>query len=234
MARLAARAAADLALSAAEVTGLRRAGLVHDLGRVAVSVHVWDKPGPLTSDEQEKARLHPYSTERVMARLDRLGAVGRLASLHHERLDGSGYHHGFTAAGLTLTARILAAADAYQAMTEARAHRPAGSDEAAASTLRAEARAGRLDADAVTAVLGAAGHRVRRGRRERPAGLSAREVEVLGLLAAGRTTRQIARILGISVKTADSHIQHIYTKAGVATRAAATLFAVQSGLLPGP
>jgi HD-GYP domain-containing protein (c-di-GMP phosphodiesterase class II)/DNA-binding CsgD family transcriptional regulator len=233
VAGLAAAAAADLALNAEEVAAVRRAALVHDLGRAAVSVHVWDKPGPLTRDERERARLHPYYTERVLAPVEAWAAVGRLASMHHERLDGSGYHRGIPASALPSAARVLAAADAYQAMTEARPHRPALPPSGAATALEREARAGRLDAEAVRAVL-EGGRRPVRRRPERPPGLSPREVEVLRLLARGSTTRQIARALGISVKTADSHIQHIYTKAGVSTRAAATLFAVQRGLLPAP
>ncbi|MFD2090991.1 HD domain-containing phosphohydrolase [Blastococcus deserti] len=230
VARRAGRAAAGLGLPAEDVVTAQRAGLVHDLGRAGVSVHVWDKPGPLTLDEQERARLHAYYTERVLAPVKSLTAVARIASLHHERLDGSGYHRGTTSAGLPSGARVLAAADAYQAMTEARAHRPALPAVGARAALRAEARAGRLDADAVSAVLEERGS----GRRDpdRSPGLSAREVEVLRLLARGCTTRQIARALGITVKTADSHVQHIYTKAGVSTRAAATLYAIQRGLLP--
>lgn len=230
VARRAGRAAAALGLPAEDVVAVRRAGLVHDVGRAAVSVRVWDKPGPLTRDEQERARLHAYYTERVLARVAALGTITRLASLHHERLDGSGYHRGTTSTALPKAARVLAAADAYQAMTEARAHRPALPAGEARLALRAEARAGRLDVSAVSAVLEEGGA----GRDPGPRGLSAREVEVLRLLAQGRTTRQIARALGISAKTADSHVQHIYVKAGVSTRAAATLFAVQQGLLPAP
>jgi DNA-binding CsgD family transcriptional regulator len=86
-----------------------------------------------------------------------------------------------------------------------------------------------ITADAVTAVVEAAGERV--PRLERPAGLTEREAEVLGMLARGLQTKQVARGLGISVKTADSHIQHAYRKVGVSTRAAATLFAMEHGLI---
>ena len=92
-------------------------------------------------------------------------------------------------------------------------------------------RAGRLDGDAVDAVLAAAGHRVPR-RQEGPAGLTAREVEVLKLLALGLSNKQIAARLVISPKTAGNHIEHIYTKIGANSRAAAGLFAMQHGLLP--
>ncbi len=106
-----------------EVAGVRRAGLVHDVGRVAVPVRIWQKPGRLTADEWERVRLHPYFTERVLARSRFLAGLARAASAHHERMDGSGYHRGLTAATLTLPARLLAAADAYHAMTEPRPHR---------------------------------------------------------------------------------------------------------------
>jgi len=126
---------------------------------------------------------------------------------------------------------VLAAADAYQAMCEPRAHRPAHSAEDAASLLRAEAKAGRLDRDAVEAVLGAAGHRVLR-RREGPAGLTSRELEVLRLLARGLSNKEIAGALFISTKTVANHVEHIYAKIEASSRAAASLFAMQHGLLP--
>jgi HD-GYP domain-containing protein (c-di-GMP phosphodiesterase class II) len=173
--------------------------------------------------------LHAYHSERVLARSPFLAGLAPVASLHHERLDGSGYHRGAAAATLTRPARLLAAADAYHAMTEPRPHRPALPPERAAEALGQQARAGRLDAEAVTAVLQAAGQRV--PRIKRPAGLSEREAEVVGLLARSMQTKQIARALGISVKTADRHIQNAYGKIGVSTRAAATLFAMEHGLL---
>jgi HD-GYP domain-containing protein (c-di-GMP phosphodiesterase class II) len=227
-------AVAELAAAAAERAGLdagavRLAGLVHDVGRVGISSVVWEKAGALTPDEWERVRLHPYYTERVFARSQGLAQLGRLASLHHERLDGSGYHRGSQAASLPAPARVLAAADAFRAMTEARPHREALAADAAAAELRRETRAGLLDADAVECVLAAAGH-----ARRRPvavAGLTAREVEVLRRLARGLSKREIAQELTIAVKTADAHVQHIYAKIGVSTRAAAAVFAMQHDLL---
>ena len=150
---------------------------------------------------------------------------------HRERLDGSGYPRGLAGAAIAHPARILGAADAYQAMREPRPHRPARSADEAAAELRAEVRASRLDAEAVEAVLGAAGHRVSR-RREGPAGLTPREVEVLRLLAQGMSNRETAKRLVISPKTVANHIEHIYAKIGASTRATASLFAMQHGLLP--
>jgi HD-GYP domain-containing protein (c-di-GMP phosphodiesterase class II) len=233
VAELAEEAARRMGLSEPEAARLRRAGLVHDLGRLGVSNAIWDKPGPLTRAELERVRLHPYLAERMLALSSALAPLGELAAQHHERLDGSGYPRGLHGATIPPSARVLAAADVYQAMIELRPHRPARSPDEAAAELRSEVRAGRLDGEAVNAVLGAAGHRVRR-RREFPAGLTAREVEVFGLLARGRTNKQIAGALHITPKTVANHVEHIYGKIDCSTRAAASLFAMQYGLLGSP
>ena len=225
---------AELATVAAQrcridgAVALRRAALVHDLGRVAIGARIWQKAGPLTADEWEQVRLHPYHTERVLSRSPFLAALASVAGAHHERLDGSGYHRGSAGAELPLPARVLAAADTYHALTEPRPHREPLSPERAAEILVDEAGAGRLDAGAVSAVVEAAGQRV--PRIERTAGLTEREAEVVGLLARGLQTKQVARALGISPKTADRHVQNAYRKIGVSTRAAATLFAMEHGL----
>ena len=230
VAALAARAAERLAPADAVV--VRRAGHLHDVGRAGVVLDVWDKPGPLTETEWERARMHSYFTERVLARLDALAPVPELAALAHERLDGRGYHRRLPASGVPEGARLLAAADAFHAMTEPRPHRAAMTPERAAEALRAEAAAGRFDRDAVEAVIGAAGQPAAAPeRRTRAAGLTDREVEVVRLLARGLTNKEIASALDISVKTAGHHVQHIFEKAGVTTRAAAALFAMQNGLV---
>ena len=233
VARLAGVAADAAGLSAGDVTAIRRAGLLHDVGLHGVPASILDKPGPLTATESERMRSHSYLTERVLARPPALARVAGIASLTHERLDGSGYHRGLTGPAIPATARILAAADAFQAMTEPRPHRPALSGRAATAVLRNDVRAGRLAADAVDAVLAAAGA-ARPRRRTGPAGLTPREVEVLVLIARGASTRQVARRLGITPKTAGTHIERIYTKTGVSTRSGAALAAVQHGLLAGP
>jgi HD-GYP domain-containing protein (c-di-GMP phosphodiesterase class II) len=229
VAELAEAAARRCRIDDAGVIALRRAALVHDLGRVAVDARIWQKPGPLTADELEQVRLHPYHSERVLARSGFLAGLGAVAGGHHERLDGSGYHRAASGAQLALPARVLAAADAYHAMTEPRPHREPIAPERAAEILGADAGAGRLDPDAVRAVCESAGQRV--PRVERPAGLTEREAEVLALLARGLQTKQVAAELAISVKTADHHIQSAYRKIGVSTRAAATLFAMEHGLV---
>ncbi|HEY3060618.1 MAG TPA: HD domain-containing phosphohydrolase [Chloroflexota bacterium] len=228
---LAAAAASRLGLDVPGVAEVRRAALVHDLGVVAVSTGIWDKPGPLGAAEWEQVRLHAYYTERILGRTRSFGDVARLASLHHERLDGSGYHRAAQASELPVAARLLAAAEAFQAMTEPRPHRSARLPAAAAEELQREADAGRLDADAARAVVEAAGQRPRASRRVWPCGLSAREVEVLGLLARGWSMREIARRLVVSPKTIDHHIQHIYDKIDVRSRAGARVFAMEHDLI---
>jgi HD-GYP domain-containing protein (c-di-GMP phosphodiesterase class II) len=218
----------SLSLDPEDLVTIRRAGLVHDLGRVAVPVRIWEKTDPLTPDDWEQVRLHAYHTERILVRSHVLARLVPAASFHHERLDGSGYHRGVGSLSLDLKARLLAAADAYQAMTEPRPYREALSPGEAAEALTEEARAERLAPEAVSAVLEAAGHRS--PSISRPAGLTEREIEVVSLLARGLQTKQIARTLRISAKTADRHVQNAYRKMGVSTRAGATLFAMQHGL----
>ena len=231
VADLAGEAGAHLGLPDGEVRELRRAGLVHDFGRLGVSNAIWDKRGPLGAGEWERVRMHPYLTERMLRQSEALAPLGAIAVQHRERLDGSGYPRGISGAAISRAARIVGAADAYQAMREPRPYRPERTADEAAAELRADVKAGRLDADAVEAVLGAAGHRVSR-RRGGPAGLTAREVEVLRLAARGLSNKEIAKRLVISPKTVASHIEHIYTKINASTRAAAGLFAMQHGLLP--
>jgi HD-GYP domain-containing protein (c-di-GMP phosphodiesterase class II) len=230
VANLAAEAARIAGMSLTEQALIRRAGFVHDLGRLGVSNAIWDKPGRLATAERERVRLHPYLTDRMLAGIPALGPVRTLAARHHERLDGSGYPGGLSSAELSRAHRILAAADAYHAMTEPRPYRPELPPKAAVKELRGEARAGRLDGDAVSAVTAAAGHRAP-ARRERPGGLTAREVEVLSLLARGHSNKEIAKRLFVTPKTVSSHVEHIYAKLGVSSRARATHFATQHGLV---
>lgn len=231
LAELASRVGEQLELPAGDVRALYRAGLVTGFGRLGVSNAIWDKPAPLTAGEWERVRLHPHLTERMLHQSEALAPLGRIAVQHRERLDGSGYPRGLTGPAITRPGRILGAADAYQAMREPRPHRDAMTANDAATQLQAEVRAGRMDGDAVDAVLLVAGHRLGR-RRAGPAGLTAREIEVLRLLARGLSNKQIAERLFITLKTAGNHIEHIYSKIAATNRAEASLFAVQHGLLP--
>jgi HD-GYP domain-containing protein (c-di-GMP phosphodiesterase class II) len=231
VADLAEAAAWRSGLPAATVSLVRRAALAHDLGRVGVSNAIWEKPGPLGFGEWERVRLHPHFTERAFAQSAVLAPLGMLAGSHHERLDGSGYHRGTRGPALDQTTRILAAADCYAAMREARPHRAALDAPAAEQELIREAKEGRLDPDAVDSVLAAAGHDVRKRPRELPAGLTERELEVLLVLVRGGSNQQIADDLGISAKTVGRHVEHVYQKAGVSSRAAATVWAFEQDLV---
>jgi HD-GYP domain-containing protein (c-di-GMP phosphodiesterase class II) len=229
VARLAGEAATDLEMTPAEVSRVRRAGLIHDIGRVAIHPRIWQKNGSLNADEWEQVRLHAYHTERVFNRSTFLAPVAAVACRHHERMNGSGYHRGLNATSLEPASRLLAAADAFHAMTEPRDHRPPMPLAEAAAVLREESAAGRLDGEMVAAVLRAAGQQT--SPVERPAGLTEREVQVIRLLARGLQTKQVARALDISAKTADRHIQNVYRKIGVSSRAGATLYASEHGLV---
>lgn len=230
VADLAGRAAAVAGLPEADITVVRRAALLHDIGLHGVPATILDKPGALSVTELERLRMNSYYTERVLARPAALSRIGAIAALAYERLDGSGAHRGLTGPSIPVSARLLAAADTYRAMTEPRPYRDSLPPKQILAELRAEVRRGRLDAAAVDAVLEAAGqprHRHRRG----PDGLTPRELEVLVLIARGASTRHVARTLGITPKTAGTHIERIYAKTGSSTRATATLYAVQHGLL---
>lgn len=225
------RAGESLGLPADELATLELAALLHDLGRVAISNAIWDKPGPLDKGERELVRAHTHHTERVLEQIGGpIAAAARLASHAHERVDASGYHRGVGGGGLTTAARLLAAADITQALGEARPYRAAMSSQQIVDTMKSAVRHGQLDARAVDAVLAAAGTPVHT-RTEYPAGLSEREVEVLQHVARGLTDKEIAQKLGISHRTVHHHNQHAFTKIGVSTRAAAALFLIENGLL---
>lgn len=231
VAELAAAAASVAGMSAGEVQDIRRAALVHDLGKTGIPNGIWDKAGTLSELEWERVRLHPYLTERILARSPALSRVAQLAGSHHERLDGSGYHRGNAGDALPPASRILAAADAYQAMGQPRPYRPALDEPEREAELRRQVDANRLDAGAVRVVLAAAGHAVRPVVSTWPNGLTDREVEVLRLISRGASNRVVAEVLVISPKTAGRHIENIYAKINVSSRASAALFALQNGLL---
>jgi HD-GYP domain-containing protein (c-di-GMP phosphodiesterase class II) len=233
VADLVVRAAASYGLTEEETTLVRRAALVHDIGGLGVSNQIWDKRASLTRAELERVRLHPYLCERMMAFSPVLAPIGALAAQHHERCDGSGYPSGLAGDAILPAARLLAAADVYHALTESRPHREAKRPAEAAAALSAEVSAGRIDGAAAAAVLRATGQRVAT-RREWPAGLTSREVEVLRLVARGLTAREVAVRLDIAPKTAANHVEHIYAKIGANNRATASVFAVKHGLMNDP
>ncbi len=232
------QAVARLAADAASVVGLdddlveltRRAGYVHDLGRIGVSNQIWSQPRALTAGEFERVRLHPYLTVRILSQVQGLKRVAQLAGNHHERLDGSGYPRGLAGPALSVPDRLLAAAVSYQSASEPRPYRAQLSPQAAQRRLYENVRAGGLDPVAVDAVLHAAGQRPARPS-PRPDGLTAREVEVLGLVARGASNKEIAASLVISEKTARNHVERTYAKIGVSNRIGASMYALQHGLV---
>ena len=239
MARLATDAARRLRLDTGTVDRLEIAALLHDIGRSAISNVVWEKPGALTRTEWEQVRMHPYHSERILATSSSLEPMAPIVGRHRERLDGSGYHRGCRSREIPPAVRVLAAADEFQAMTQERSYRSAVTPEQAAEELSQQARAGLLDSESVAAVLDVAGQTRSRKRRSdlRPAGLSERKVEVVRLVAEGCSNPEVARRLVISRRTAEHHVQHIYTKLGVASRPAVALFAMEHDLIsdpPGP
>jgi HD-GYP domain-containing protein (c-di-GMP phosphodiesterase class II) len=230
VAALAAEAARRADRSPAEVTLAERSALVARLGATGVSTAIWNKPGPLSAIEWERVRTVPYLTERILGRQPVLADIGAIAAMQHERMDGSGYPRGLAGAAIAPVARLIAAADVYQALGEDRPHRAARPGPERASILQDEVAAGRLDAEAVRAVLAAAGHRTAR-RPVAIAGLTGREIDVLALLVRGWSNKQIAAHLSITPRTVGSHVEHIYTKIGVTTRGAAAMFALRHGLV---
>jgi HD-GYP domain-containing protein (c-di-GMP phosphodiesterase class II) len=223
-------AAVHLSLDAAEITNVTRAALFHDLGRVGIPNGVWEKTRPLSASDWERVRLHPYYSERILARSTALAHLAPIAGMHHERQDGTGYHRQLAKGAISLPARILAAADTYQAMTSIRPYRAAVDPPAAARTMEQEVAQGKLDGQAVAAVLAAAGH-ARKARSAWPDSLTDREIEVLRLISRGASQRDVGKALVISHRTAAHHVQHIYDKIGVSTRAAAAMYAMEQELL---
>ena len=230
VARLAAAAARADGLDAAEVETVHRAALLHDLGVVSVPNGIWEKEGPLNPAEWERVRLHAYYTERILQRVPALASVAAIAGAHHERCDGTGYPRGAKIPPAARASRLVACADVYRALIEPRPYRAALTKTRIAKVLRDEVKAGHLDARSVDCVIAAA-EDAPLPARQPPAGLTSREVEVLVVLARGLTNKEIATSLGISPRTVQHHIEHIYAKVGVTTRAAAALFAVRSDLV---
>ena len=234
------RRVADLAAMAARLAGLdsevvervRRSALVHDLGKVGIENGIWDKVGPLSLDEWERVRLHPYVTERILSRCRSLDYLAETATRHHERADGSGYHRRLDSSQLTLEDQILATASAYVAMTSDRPHRPALTTDEAVAAFQQGVTEGALDAAAVAHVLAAQGVPSSLPGEASPAGLTNREIEVLRLIVREKTNREIADALFISPKTVGRHVENIYSKIGVSTRAGAAVFAMENRLVP--
>lgn len=206
------------------------AALLHDLGNLAVPTGILDKPAALTAWERERMRGHCTHTSLVLRAAPSLTAIADLACAAHEYGGGEGYPRAAGPAALPLPARIVMAADVYHALREPRAQRPAYSATEAERIVGAMAKSGRLCPTATRAVLEAAGH-VPPRRGPVPRGLTDREVEVLRLVAIGRTNAEIGSLLDMSPRTAQKHVANVYDKLGLSSRAAAALFAAEHGLL---
>lgn len=218
-------AATRLGLDAAAQGRVVAAALLHGIGRAALPNALWNKEAALTRAEREQMRLAPYWTARAARELDGLGDAAELASWVFERADGSGHFRG--QAPQSVEARLLSAAASWVALRSARPWRAAFGDAEAAAVLRDDARAGRYDADAVEALLGAAPQR----RPQPPALLSPRELEVLRAIAHGASNKEAAQRLGLSPSTVRTHLEHVFEKLECSSRAAATLKAAALGLL---
>ncbi len=226
-----ARHAAEAAnLPADQRTTLIHAAATHDLGRVAVSTGVWEKPGPFNPVEWRRVQSHTEQTDAAL-RIAGFEDVATLASSAHERGPGSGYHRRLLLDTLTPAAKLLAAADVAAALGEDRPHRPAFDDAGVQKSLRSMVTDGLLDAKAVQAVLEARGVRAAPLKQTWPRGLTDREVEVVRLVAIGRTNKEIGSVLGMSWRTAQKHVTHVYEKVGRETRTGLALFAIEHGLL---
>ena len=206
---------------------VRRAGLLHDLGRVAVPVGIWDKPGPLSPVERERVRQHSAHTEAILRLAPDLSHVADIAGATHERGGRRGYHRRLNLRSEPLAVQVLAAADVCVALGSERAHRKAYERAAVGRELSAQVKEGLLEARAVDAVLGAA----ELPRPRPPPQLTEREIEVAKLVAVGRTNPEIGALLGISARTAQKHVMNVYGKVGRESRAGLALWVVEHGLL---
>jgi HD-GYP domain-containing protein (c-di-GMP phosphodiesterase class II)/DNA-binding CsgD family transcriptional regulator len=236
VATLAAGIARLLSLPEPEIETVRLAALFHDLGLVAIPSFVLDKPRvALTQAEREALRLHPYHAERILGRVPGLEAVAAIVGAHHERMDGDGYYRRLAGTHVPLGARIVAVADAFDDLTHEGPGRPPLDADAAVEQMRAEVGR-RFYPDVFAAFLQEDAVAPRLANKDLPrltwpAGLTAREVDVLRLAAKGLTRKQMAGALYVSESTIRAHLEHIYDKIGVSTRAAATLFAVEHDLV---
>lgn len=219
-----------LGLSQGEQTRLRRAGLVHDVGKVGVPYGILVKAtrgARLAEDEREKYRQHPYLTQRVLERVHPLQPLAEAAAAHHEWVNGKGYPTGLRGPQIALHGRILAVANAY-------AHQVALAlpPERAAERLRPLVGE-QFDADCYEAlrlaVQGDGPPPAAAARRSEA--LTAREIEVMALVAQGLNNSRVAAALSISRKTVEHHLEHIYGKIGVTCRTAAVAYALQERLI---
>ena len=141
-----------LGFAAADCAELKRAALLHDIGKLSVPNSVLDKPGPLDPQEWEQVRLHPYYTQRILEHIAGFERLATVAALHHERLDGRGYYHGYPAELIPLASQVIATADVYDALTAARPYRHALPEDVALELMAKDRGTGLRD-DCLDALL---------------------------------------------------------------------------------
>jgi len=219
---------ARMGLSPDELTGLRRAAFVHDIGKVAVPIAILSKGESRSNNEWETYRLHPYYTQRILERVRALRDLAQAAASHHEWVDGQGYHRELSSEQIPLHGRILAVANSYARLIQ---QLPPSEALRQMSTLVDRQFDHACYQALLTAVTGKNRLPGMRPRSALVGGLTTREVEVLRLLAQGLNTPQIARTLQISKKTVEHHLRHIYAKIDVTCRTAAVVYAVQHHLV---
>lgn len=221
-----------LGLDTDELARLRRAALVHDVGKVAIPVAILSKGEKRSESEWETYRLHPYYTQRILERVEALQDLAQAAAAHHEWVNGQGYHRQLSGEQIPLHGRILAVANTYVRLAQEQGDHEKNAEVARAMAPLVDRQLDRTCYDALVAFI-AGGH----GLKERPrvprkvGDLTEREMEVLCSLAQGYNTPQIAHKLDISRKTVEHHLTHIYSKIGVTCRTAAVVYAVQQGLV---
>ncbi len=150
VARVAVAIGEKMFLDSRRLDVLRNAALLHDLGKMAVSNEILEKPGQLNEDEWRVIRLHPFYTWKILHTIPRFGELSEIAASHHEKLDGSGYFRGLSNRQLSLEARILAVAEVFDALVASSPYREPLDEKAAMAVLRSEAR-NRLDPNCVAA-----------------------------------------------------------------------------------
>ncbi|HEY6540980.1 MAG TPA: HD domain-containing phosphohydrolase [Ktedonobacteraceae bacterium] len=220
-----------LGLNSSELSRLRCAALVHDVGKVAVPVDILVKEGQRSSSEWETYRLHPYYTQRILERVNAFQDLAQSAAAHHEWFNGQGYHRQLCGEQIPLHGRVLAMANVY-----ARLVQQVDQEDFAGILRQMRSRVGvQFDPLCYEALVASVTVQRKLGaipcRPRKVGNLTEREVEVLCLLAQGSNTPQIARRLNISKKTVEHHISHIYGKIGVTCRTAAAVYAVQQGIV---
>src|SRR6266487_61237 len=218
-----------LGLERSELNRLRCAALVHDIGKVTVPLGILEKGEQRSSSEWETYRLHPYYTQRVLERVQALQDLAPAAAAHHEWVNGQGYHRQLSGEQIPFHGRILAVANTYARLIQLQGEQK---DQAAVLREMHPLVDRQFDRRCYEALVASVSHGLRRSliRPRKTGDLTEREVEVLCLLAQGRNTPQVARALGISKKTVEHHLSHIYAKIGVSCRTAAVVYAVQQGI----